>query len=305
LQLIDIYLLYKCTQPHHDYAQEINELYSMLNQMTSKIEKEKAVSEKDLGNIATTITQLKSNIKEIESCSNETQIMLLDNIKLIQKSDGHRVPPLLQDIHGQVLHLESKMQHLQLQMRLEKQRIQSQMQLLQSKIQYLQSQVQHLDSETQASLASTYNGMFIWKITEVCQRIEDAKIGCITSIYSSPFYTGKNGYKMYIRAYLNGYGIGEGTHLAVFFVLVKSEYDSLLQWPFKHKVSLILISQDRSGKNITQSFKPTAQQPSQDDCIAIGCPKFAELSVLNNPRYVKDDAMYIKAIVDTSKIIHP
>ena len=36
--------------------------------------------------------------------------------------------------------------------------------------------------------------------------------------------------------------------------------------------------------------------------VASGCPEFAKLSVLDDPSYVKDDIMYIKAIVDTTKI---
>ena len=39
--------------------------------------------------------------------------------------------------------------------------------------------------------------------------------------------------------------------------------------------------------------------------VASGCPEFSELSILDNTSYVKDDQMYIKAVVDTSKIIHP
>ena len=66
-------------------------------------------------------------------------------------------------------------------------------------------------------------------------------MGCIISMYSPPFYTGRNGYKMCIRAYLNGDGSGEGIRLSIGFVLMKGEYDSLLQWPFKYKVSLILV----------------------------------------------------------------
>ena len=52
------------------------------------------------------------------------------------------------------------------------------------------------------------------------------------------FYTERNGYKMCIRGYLNGDGSGEGTHLSIFFILLKGEYVSLLPWPFEHKISL-------------------------------------------------------------------
>ena len=166
-----------------------------------------------------------------------------------------------------------------------------------------------LELQLQASLASTYNGSFLWRIPEMKRRIRDAKIGRITSIYSPPFYTGRNGYKMCIKAYLNGDGNGKGTHLSIFFVIMKGEYDPLLQWPFEHKVSLVLIDQEQK-KHLVQTFKPNIQsssfqRPKSDMNIASGCPEFAKLSVLDDPSYVKDDVMYIKAIVDTSKILHP
>ena len=166
-----------------------------------------------------------------------------------------------------------------------------------------------LELQLQASLASTHNGAFLWRIPEVRRRMRDAKIGRITSIYSPPFYTGRNGYKMCIRAYLNGDGSGEGTHLSIFFVLMKGEYDPLLQWPFESKVSLILVDQDHM-KHLVQTFKSNAQsssfqKPKTDMNVASGCPEFADLSILDNTSYVKDDVMYIKAIVDTSKIFHP
>ena len=166
-----------------------------------------------------------------------------------------------------------------------------------------------LELQLQASLASTHNGAFLWRVPDMRRRIRDAKMGRITSIYSPPFYTGRNGYKMCIRAYLNGDGSGEGTHLSIFFVLMKGEYDPLLQWPFDHKVSLVLVDQDQK-KHLVQTFKPNLQsnsfqRPKSDMNVASGCPQFAKLSVLDDPSYVKEDVMYIKAIVDTSKIMHP
>ena len=54
----------------------------------------------------------------------------------------------------------------------------------------------------------------------------------------------RNGYKMCIRAYLNGDGSGYNTHLSLFFVLMKGEYDALLRWPFDYKVSMILVGKE-------------------------------------------------------------
>jgi len=49
---------------------------------------------------------------------------------------------------------------------------------------------------------------------------------------------------MCIRAYLNGDGSGYKTHLSLFFVIMKGEYDALLKWPFDYKVSVILVGKE-------------------------------------------------------------
>ena len=177
---------------------------------------------------------------------------------------------------------------------------------------------------------------------------------------------------MCIRAYLNGDGSGYKTHLSLFFVLMKGEYDALLRWPFDYKVSMILVGKDcityapccvshcgsccilcgssiglanleyfhidtavtlpsfspslppslslslslppyldqNHRKHIVQTFKPTPesssfQRPQSDMNVASGCPQFTKLSTLDDDNYVKDDVMYIKCIVDTSRIFHP
>ena len=39
--------------------------------------------------------------------------------------------------------------------------------------------------------------------------------------------------------------------------------------------------------------------------IASWCPQFAKLSILDEENYVREDVLFIKCIVDTSKIFHP
>lgn len=50
------------------------------------------------------------------------------------------------------------------------------------------------------------------------------------------FYTSKYGYKMCLRIYLNGDGTGRGSHLSLFFVVMRGQSDALLKWPFNQKV---------------------------------------------------------------------
>jgi TNF receptor-associated factor 2/TNF receptor-associated factor 3 len=166
-----------------------------------------------------------------------------------------------------------------------------------------------LELEFLASLTSTYNGIYIWKIADVRRKFREAKLGRIISISSSPFYTSKTGYKMCVRCYLNGDGLGEGQYLSLSFVIMKGEYDALLLWPFDGKVSLMLIDQDRN-KHIVQTFKPNSSsssftRPKTDMNVASGCPQFASLEVLSNKSYVKDDILFIKCIIDTDKMVHP
>ena len=173
----------------------------------------------------------------------------------------------------------------------------------------LKVHVSELELQLQASLASTYNGSFMWRIPELKRRKRDAIDGRVTSLYSPPFYTAKNGYKMCIRVYLNGDGMGHKTHLSLFFVLMKGEFDALLKWPFDNKVSLILVDQNHR-KHIVQTFKPTPesssfQRPITDMNVASGCPQFCKLSYLDDENYTKDDVLFIKCIVDTSHIFHP
>ena len=161
-----------------------------------------------------------------------------------------------------------------------------------------------LELQLQASIASTHNGAFLWHIPEVHQRIRDARTGLITNIYSPPFYTGRSGYKMCIKAYLNGDSVGEKTYFSIFFILMKGEYDPLLQWPFDSKVSLILVDQDHK-KHLVQTFKPNTrscicsfQRPTTDINVTSSCPEIADLSILDNTSYIKDDIMYIKAALN-------
>ena len=55
----------------------------------------------------------------------------------------------------------------------------------------LKGHAQQLEMQLQASLASTHNGSFLWRIPEVARRKRDAIEERITSIYSPPFYTGR------------------------------------------------------------------------------------------------------------------
>lgn len=95
-----------------------------------------------------------------------------------------------------------------------------------------------MDLRFQVLETASYNGTLIWKIRDYKRRKQEAVAAKTLSLYSQPFYTGYFGYKMCARVYLNGDGMGKGTHLSLFFVVMRGEYDALLPWPFKQKVPL-------------------------------------------------------------------
>ena len=153
---------------------------------------------------------------------------------------------------------------------------------------------------------SSYDGQLLWKITEFARKRNEAVSGQQVSFYSPHFFTSRYGYKMCARIYLNGDGMGRGTHISVFFVVMRGLYDAILRWPFRQKVTFMLLDQDNI-EHVIDAFRPdpsssSFQRPRRETNIASGCPMFCSLTELNNHAYVKDDTMFLKIIVDTSDL---
>ncbi|KAG7237123.1 hypothetical protein INR49_032785 [Caranx melampygus] len=167
-----------------------------------------------------------------------------------------------------------------------------------------------MDLRFQVLETASYNGTLIWKIRDYKRRKQEAVAAKTLSLYSQPFYTGYFGYKMCASVYLNGDGMGKGTHLSLFFVVMRGEYDALLPWPFKQKVTLMLMDQGPSRKHLGDAFKPdpnssSFRRPVAEMNIASGCPLFVSQSVLETGSYIKDDTIFIKVTVDTSDLPDP
>ena len=60
--------------------------------------------------------------------------------------------------------------------------------------------------------------------------------------WSTPFYTGPDGYKLKLRVDANGDGSGKGTHVTVGVYLMKGENDDILTWPFKCDTTIRLLN---------------------------------------------------------------
>ena len=151
--------------------------------------------------------------------------------------------------------------------------------------------------------AASYDGVLLWKISEYQRRKRDALKGRTLSLYSQPFFSSRHGYKMCARAYLNGDGMGKGTHLSLFFVVMRGEYDNLLTWPFKQNVTMTLLDQEFGERHLSDTFRPdplssSFRKPVTELNVASGLPMFAACSVADQPPYNIDDSVFIKVAVD-------
>ena len=153
---------------------------------------------------------------------------------------------------------------------------------------------------------SSYDGQLLWRISDYARKRNDAVTGQQVSLFSPFFYTCRYGYKMRACIYLNGDGMEKGTHLSIFLVVMRGNYDALLHWPFRQKVTFMLLDQD-NVQHVIYCFRPdpnssSFQRPRRETNIVSGCPMFCSLAELNNHAYVRDDTMFLKIIVDTSDL---
>ena len=96
--------------------------------------------------------------------------------------------------------------------------------------------------------------------------------------------------------------MGKGTHVSVFFVVMRGEYDALLPWPFSHRVTFKLLNHADVTHSVTETFIPdrnssSFKQPKKDMNIAAGCPMFITKDSLLNGNFVIDDSIYIETTV--------
>ncbi len=182
-------------------------------------------------------------------------------------------------------------------------RLQENMQSLQQNITQYSIAVDELRLRQDVQDVKTTHGVFIWKIPDIRRRYRDALDRKTISLYSPPFQTSPHGYRMCIRVYLNGDGAGKGTYISLFFVLMRSEHDDLLSFPFRQSVRFSLVNQSNPAESISEAFAPdlnsqSFQKPQGEMNVASGFPKFGRQTVLHDERFTKGNVIYIKAKVD-------
>ena len=153
--------------------------------------------------------------------------------------------------------------------------------------------------------STDYPRVFVWKINNFNEMLRQAKTEGNNVLESVPFYTKRYGYKLRVQFHLNGCKSGKNTHLSVYIVIMKGEYDAIIAWPFKKKVRVILIDQQEDlveRENVVRPVSLSEQpkhgaRPIGKENIGWGYPEFVSQKNLFSRRYLVDDTLFLQVEV--------
>ena len=78
---------------------------------------------------------------------------------------------------------------------------------------------------------------------------------CLLSKYANLLPKFENFTPLYILA-------GKGTHTSLFFTVMRGDYDALLDWPFRQKVTIMIVDQVTNKEHLVDSFRPEPKSSS-------------------------------------------
>ena len=146
---------------------------------------------------------------------------------------------------------------------------------------------------------------FIWKIDNWSTKRRHAQNGIDTDIYSKYFYSCENGYQIHLVACPDGNFDGKGTHLSLYFYIMKGPFDDILEWPFKHDVEFSLIDQKSGHAHYTWTSRYSDDpdhiaftKPVNHENGGYGIPTFMKLEEIStNPALSRGNQIFIKCVV--------
>ena len=118
--------------------------------------------------------------------------------------------------------------------------------------------------------------------------------------YSEPLYVA--GYKYCIAVHPKGYSGGRDTHVGVWACILKGEFDTIVKWPAKCKITLKLLNhRDQNHITVTQEIdlyrvNPDPKNPRNE--ISLLRPAFSQKFVAHDEiaQYLKDDCLMFRIV---------
>ncbi|CAF0914321.1 unnamed protein product [Adineta ricciae] len=149
------------------------------------------------------------------------------------------------------------------------------------------------------------DGSYVWKITGWNEKSRNALVNGQESIRSPLFCSSAAGYKMCLMLHFNADISPRGANMSLYLVLIQGEYDAILHWPFKYRVTFSVFDgtsfENASSKSVwPDTASNGSQRPSTSSNIVCGISNFLPLRLLEQDgnQYVRDDTMFIKVFVD-------
>ena len=165
---------------------------------------------------------------------------------------------------------------------------------LDTEVDQAEKRIHHLETQS-------LKNFFIWSLDDIGIKIaKDKKSMKDKDICSSPFYSAPFAYKFFLQIYLNGIGEHKGTHITLFFHIMKGEYDNLLEWPFSKKVTLTLLDQTEKKDHKSFFIHPLTFNSELFSKPISQSKRFACLipQSMAYPGYITDNTLMIKCEVE-------
>ena len=151
---------------------------------------------------------------------------------------------------------------------------------------------------------------FVWRVDDFSEVLEAAMDGSNEAIYSPPFYSGKQGYKLKACMFPDGDQSNRNRYMSLSIRIMKGTFDALLAWPFEKKVTFTLIDQyddPSKRKNWVDHFTTdttcwSCRRPSSDweeNQDMDGIARFVSHKNLMTRRYIVDDTLFLQVNIDS------
>ncbi len=160
-----------------------------------------------------------------------------------------------------------------------------------AKIEVLAKQIENLRSLTgdgDLDVSMLGDGSIVVILPQMHQKVNDPT----KKLFSQPFFLEKYRYKVCLQVSMDGIG----RSLSVFVHIMKGDFDSILDWPFVHRIA-IKVKNQKEGDDIIHVVQPDPtgiQKPEVDQNITFGSRNFPTYSELYAKGFVRKDSISIE-----------
>ena len=146
---------------------------------------------------------------------------------------------------------------------------------------------------------------YTWKIANFTRKLAQAKSNDDYGLIESEPFFSSHGYKIKLSVNLNEAPSNYAGYMGVYIILMKSDRDGTLAWPFTKGYTFVLVDQQDDldhRENIKVTIGPKDekmfQRPRQRQNNGAGPSQFVKHSTLRTRQYIRDHTVYIKIFID-------